>query len=199
MKQHRIILIRHGQTKWNSDGRLNSTTDLGLSQQGRRDLATIRRAFSGVQIDRVISSPLLRARETAHLVAPELPVEIDPRLVEVDFGPFEGKTPRDFSEGSLAEAFRLWRQEPEPLIPDGAEDFHEAARRGQDFLDSLLPVEETILVVSHGVFLRVLLCGSVLNINPCLYRRLRIDNGRISVIQWEGELPRLAQLNAEKI
>lgn len=199
MKQRRIILIRHGQTEWNIDGRLNSTTDLSLSEQGRQGLTTIRQALSGVQIDRVISSPLLRTRETAQIVAPGLPLETDLRLVEVDFGPFEGKTPQDFSEGPLAEAFRLWRQEPEPIIPEGAEDFHDASRRGQDFLDSLQPVEETTLVVSHGVFLRVLLCGSILNCNPCLYRRLRIDNGRISVIQWEGELPRLVILNASSL
>jgi len=199
MKHQRIILIRHGQTEWNVDGRLNSTTDLELSQKGRKDLTIIRQALAGAQIDRVISSPLLRARETAHIVAPKLPVEIDPRLREVDFGPFEGKTPQDVAEGPLAEAFRLWRQEPESVIPEGAEDFHEAARRGRDFLDSLQPVEETILVVSHGALLRVMLCACVLNCNPCLYRRLRIDNGRISVIQWEGELPRLVQLNAESL
>ena len=199
MKQARIILIRHGQTEWNIDGRLNSTTDLHLSRQGRKALGPIRGALAGVQIDRVIASPLFRAKETAQIVAPGLPIETDSRLVEVDFGPFEGKTPQDFSEGPLAEAFRLWRQEPEPVIPEGAEDFHEAARRGEDFLDSLQPVEDTILVVSHGVFLRVLLCGSILHCNPCLYRRLRIDNGRISVIQWEDELPRLVQLNAESV
>lgn len=199
MKQQRIILIRHGQTEWNIDGRLNSSTDLNLSPQGRQDLTTIREVLSGVQIDRVISSPLLRAKETAQIVAPNLEIETDPRLVEVDFGPFEGKNPQDFSDNPLAESFRLWRQEPEPIIPEGAEDFHDAARRGQDFLDSLQPVEDTILVVSHGVFLRVLICGSILNCNPCFYRRLRIDNGRISVIQWEGKLPRLVQLNAESM
>ena len=199
MKHSRIILIRHGQTEWNIDGRLNSITDLGLSQQGRRNLGIIRDALGSVQIDRVIASPLLRAKETAQIVAPGLEIETDSRLVEVDFGPFEGKNPQDLSEGSLAEAFRLWRREPDPVIPEGAEDFHGAARRGQDFLESLQPVEETILVVSHGVFLRVMLCGSVLNCNPCLYRRLRIDNGRISVIQWEGKLPRLVQLNSERV
>ena len=199
MKHARVILIRHGQTEWNVDGRLNSTTDLALSEQGRQELGVIQQALSGVHIDRVIASPLLRAQETAQIVAPGVEIESDSRLVEVDFGPFEGRSPNDFSEGSLAEAFRLWRQEPEPVIPEGAEDFHDAARRGQDFLDSLQPVKKTVLVVSHGVFLRVMLCGSILNCNPCLYRRLRLDNGRVSVIQWEGELPRLVQLNAKGV
>ncbi|PID56636.1 hypothetical protein CSB45_10405 [candidate division KSB3 bacterium] len=198
MGQAQLILLRHGQTAWNVDGRLNSTTDLTLSEQGRQELGVVRQALSSVQFAHVIASPLRRARETAEIVAPQAEIKTDARLVEVNFGPFEAARPQDLSGGPLAEAFRLWRREPDPIIPEGAENFHDAAQRGQDFLDSLCPVEQPILVVSHGVFLRVLLCSSILGTNPCLYRRLRLDNGSVSVVQWENERPRLLQLNVHR-
>ena len=197
--QKRVFIMRHGQTEWNVTARLNSTTDISLSEKGRRDIAAIRPVFSGVTIDRMFASPLRRAHDTARLLALDPPIELDARLAEVNFGPFEGKTPQELSTGPLAQTFELWRREPDPVIPPGAEDFYDAAARAQAFFATLNELDGTTLIVSHGVFLRVLLCQCVLGMPPTLYRRIVVDNGRISEITWEGNLPRLSKLNATRM
>ncbi len=195
MHEKTLILMRHGQTEWNVTHKLNSTTDLPLSQHGREEIMRVREPFSRLHIDRIFASPLRRASETARLAVPDVQLKTDPRLVEVDFGPFEGKAPQDFIDGPLREAFRLWRLEENPVIPEDAEDFEQAAQRAQDFLDDIQHCDGTTLIASHGVFLRVLLCRCVLGMPASYYRRLRLDNGKIAVVHWEGELMRLTQFN----
>jgi broad specificity phosphatase PhoE len=199
MIETRLILVRHGETEWNVTGRLNATTDLPLTPKGKEELLPLQRELAYLEINRVFSSPLTRALETATLICPDKKVELDIRLVEVNFGPFEGKTPKELSQGELAQAFTLWRKEDHPIIPDGAEDFHDAARRAKDFMEDVRTLDGTILVVSHGVFIRILLCSCVLGINSGFHRRLRVDNGKISVVTWENEGIRLTKLNSSTI
>lgn len=196
MQNKTLFMMRHGQTEWNVTGKLNSTTDIGLSQQGREAVMALQEPFAHLQIDRVFASPLRRAVETANLAVPGCQLETDARLVEVDFGPFEGKAPCDFAGTPLDEAFRQWRLEENPVIPEDAEDFEQAAQRAQAFLDDIQQFEGATLIVSHGVFLRVLLCCNILGMPAAYYRRLRLDNGRIVEVQWENDLIRLTRFNA---
>ena len=195
----RLIFMRHGQTEWNTTARLNSTTDLSLSEQGRTDILALKPVLRPVPIDRILASPLKRAVETAQLVSGTPEIRTDPRLTEINFGPFEGRSPHDLTQGALAEAFARWRREDDPIIPDGAEDFEHAARRAESIFTELQALDGATLVVSHGVFLRVLLCACVLGMPPRRYRRLRLDNGCFAVVTHEGELLRLTRLNSPTI
>ena len=114
---------------------------------------------------------------------------------ELNFGIFEKKTPKDILSGELASEFQKWRNEEISHIPLGVESFDSASKRAFDFIKEISQYDETYLVVSHGVFLRILLCSCILNISPHHYRKLKLDNGSISIVEWENDYPRLTKLN----
>jgi len=89
-----LLLVRHGETDWNADGRLQGHTDRPLSDHGRRQAQQLAEQLEGEQIEAIYSSDLARARETAEIVGGRLglPVELDPDLREKDWGTWEGLT-----------------------------------------------------------------------------------------------------------
>lgn len=97
-----LLLVRHGETDWNAEGRLQGHTDTLLNDYGRRQAAALAEDLAGDGIDVVYSSDLARARETAEIVAGHLglPVVLEPGLREKNWGSWEGLTPmeRDATE-----------------------------------------------------------------------------------------------------
>jgi broad specificity phosphatase PhoE len=89
-----LLLVRHGETDWNADGRLQGQTDRPLSDYGRRQARQLADALAAEKLDAVYASDLARARETAEIVAARLrlPVVLDPDLREKDWGTWEGLT-----------------------------------------------------------------------------------------------------------
>ena len=87
-----IYIIRHGQTKLNHSNALQGRSDLPLNENGKQQAASAGKwlAAKGIRFDRIYSSPLQRAVQTAELAAPGVPVTIDERLIEMDYGPYEG-------------------------------------------------------------------------------------------------------------
>lgn len=89
-----LLLVRHGETDWNADGRLQGQTDRPLSEFGRRQARQLAEELAGEELDAIYASDLARARETAQIVAEGLglPVALDPDLREKDWGNWEGLT-----------------------------------------------------------------------------------------------------------
>ncbi len=89
-----LLLVRHGETDWNAEGRLQGHTDRPLSDFGRRQAARLADELAGEEFDAIYASDLARARETAEIVAERLrlPVVLDPDLREKDWGTWEGLT-----------------------------------------------------------------------------------------------------------
>ncbi len=89
-----LLLVRHGETDWNADGRLQGQTDRPLSEFGRRQARQLAEELAGEELDAIYASDLARARETAQIVAERLglPVALDPDLREKDWGNWEGLT-----------------------------------------------------------------------------------------------------------
>jgi broad specificity phosphatase PhoE len=89
-----LLLVRHGETDWNADGRLQGQTDRALSDYGRRQAQRLAEELEGERIEAIHSSDLTRARETAEIVGARLglAVAIDPDLREKDWGTWEGLT-----------------------------------------------------------------------------------------------------------
>ena len=89
-----LLLVRHGETDWNADGRLQGQTDRPLSDYGRRQARKLAGELEGEELEAIYSSDLARARETAEIVGERLglPVELDPELREKDWGTWEGLT-----------------------------------------------------------------------------------------------------------
>ncbi|MGA1264726.1 MAG: histidine phosphatase family protein [Prochlorothrix sp.] len=188
-----LYLLRHGATDWNATGQLNSTTDLDLSDRGRQDILALAPRVQTLRLNQVFCSPRRRALRTAELLGFEATVTIDDRLREMNFGCFEGKTPQELAQDP---AFPLWYREQDPIVPPSVEPFEAVADRAGAFLGEIgqLPAGQ-YLAIAHGGLLRILLCQCVLGVPATAYRRLKLDNGKLAAIVWEGDLVRLAGFN----
>ena len=150
-----FALVRHGQTDWNAERRLQGATDIPLNDVGRGQARDAVAVLAPYEWDAVVSSPLSRAAETADLIAEGLGLTVArrvPELAERSFGPAEG-----MQAGPELEALRI------PGGFRGAESEDEAATRGLGALEAL--AEEfrgrRLLVVTHGTLLRVSLSRAI--------------------------------------
>lgn len=184
---------------------LTSRTDVPLSARGRAEARQAAAAIAAArwEIARLISSPARRAVETAEILSAALrclvPIEIDVSLREIDFGPFEGRTPGELRAGDLAAAFDEWRDESTGRSPDGAESYVLASERATSVFEMLGQEEKRTLVIGHGYFLRLLIARCVLGVQGASLRRLRLDTGRFALVEWEGTLPRLVAMNTPNL
>jgi broad specificity phosphatase PhoE len=151
-----LLLVRHGETDWNRDGRWQGQSDTQLNDVGRAQAAQLGEELDGVDV--VYASDLARARETAEILARRLhlDVEMDERLRERGFGAWEGKTGPEI-EAEFSDAHARWRAGVGPGADD-AEPFADFAVRVRSFLEDVLArhPDETVLVVSHGGSIRVI-------------------------------------------
>ena len=152
-----LLLVRHGETDWNRDGRWQGGSDTRLNDVGREQARALAQQLDG-EIDVLYSSDLARARETAEIVAAKLGLEVrlDPRLRERGFGSWEGLTTTEIEE-RFANAHRRWLA-GEGAGADDAEAFEDFSARVEDFLSDVLRLHpgEEVLVVSHGGSIRVI-------------------------------------------
>jgi broad specificity phosphatase PhoE len=151
-----LLLVRHGETDWNRDGRWQGHSDTPLNELGRRQARDLAGEFDGVDV--VYSSDLARARETAEILAADLglDVRLDSRLRERGFGAWEGLN-ADEIESEFAEAHRRW-QSGEGAGAEDAESFAAFGARVRSFVEDLLRrhPDETVLVIGHGGSIRVI-------------------------------------------
>jgi broad specificity phosphatase PhoE len=195
----RLVLVRHGATVWNAEGRFTSRTDVALSPAGVEQAEAAGRALAGVAIDRVVCSPLRRARATGETIAVALPaappVTIDERLREIDAGPFEGLTGAEIEAGPMAAEFHRWRSETDPAWPDGTETYESAVARARSFFDDVRDLPGTTLAATHGSLARVLVTAVILGVDPGLHRRMWLDHCHCVVVALGDSPPRLMALN----
>jgi len=164
-----LVLTRHGLTDRSiPEQHLGQRIDAPLNEAGRQQAAALATRLHGIDFDRVISSPLSRARQTAEIVAPAERVEVDDRLIEMDYGDWEGLTYDDLTRDH-ADARARWEQAPDILRYPGGESGNDVALRVRGFLDDLLrdhvgrhgpssPDEGPVLAVGHSSTNRVLMC-----------------------------------------
>jgi len=152
-----LLLVRHGETDWNRNGRWQGGSDTPLNDLGREQARALAQQLDG-DIDVVYSSDLARARETADIVAARLGLEVrvDPRLRERGFGSWEGLTTLEIEE-RFAEAHGRWRA-GEGAGADDAETFEDFSARVNRFLADVLRLHpgEEVLVISHGGSIRAI-------------------------------------------
>ena len=146
-----LYFTRHGQTVWNVENKICGVTDSPLTQLGRRQATELgeKIRLEKLPIDRILCSPLSRAADTARCIADVtgLPLTVEPRLTEQNFGRFEG-TPRNGAEFSAAKAMFV-----ESF--DGGESMFRVAARIYSLLDELRGRDETCLLVAHNGIARV--------------------------------------------
>lgn len=150
-----ILLARHGETDWNSERRWQGHADQPLNEVGREQARELAGTLAGRSIDVVYSSDLVRAHETALIVAERLglPVEGDAGLREVDVGDWSGRLVAEI-EAADPEAFQLWRQGRKAW--NGGESYEEMGARvvGAVLRLAARHPGETVLIVTHGGSIR---------------------------------------------
>lgn len=149
----RLVIVRHGGTKWSLSGRYTGITDLPLTLHGRRQAAALAPLLNRMLCGdgaRVFSSPRLRATATTALALPGWSVTVNPSVAEYDYGDYEGLT--DTEIRGRAPGWDIWRDGC-----SGGESTEAVGMRADAFLDahvvaSIVPV----VVVTHGHFSRIL-------------------------------------------
>lgn len=184
----RLVLVRHGESTWNADGRLQGQADPPLSARGRRQAAEMAGWLREFAPDRVVCSDLARARETASLLGwPD--AEADERWREVDVGDWTGRSSADV-RAHEAEAYWAWREGRLP--PPGGEPYGAFAARVHAAGEELLGAPGTTVVVAHGGPIRSL-CSSLLGLE--LRRLAGVGNASATVIESAPGGLRLAAYN----
>lgn len=159
-----ILLVRHGETAWNREGRYQGRTDIPLSETGQLQVRTLGERLKEVPITIAYASPLSRAKNTAEAILAGRTTQLllDPGLLEISHGQWEGKLASEV-ELSHAEMFGVWRSRPGRTAPagPGAETLGDVETRAWAVLEKIcdgLGPNDTALVAAHDAVNRVILC-----------------------------------------
>lgn len=179
IKPRRILFARHAQTDWNDLSRYQGRTDVPLNVGGRRQAENLARRLAYWKADRVFSSPLVRARETAEIVMGKMPdppaLELFEDLVELDFGEWEGLSVSEVRQ-RYGELYERWRDDPASVDPPKGEPFDDMIRRVNRAISPILSSDaERVLVICHGGTIRAAVV-SLLGAPSSIAWRIRIDN-----------------------
>lgn len=196
----KLYMIRHGETDWNKKRKLQGQVDIPLNEYGRHLAELTAPALADVAFDIAYTSPLKRAEETARLVLGEreIPVVLEPRIMEISFGEFEGLCCSSKGWNIPDPAFESFFTDPPKYQPpkDG-ESFQDLNDRLDQFLTELMQNEDlqdkTILISTHGAalcgMLRILenlplenYWGEGVHKN-CAVTIVEIDHGNATVVQ----------------
>lgn len=193
-----ILLIRHGETAWNAEKRLQGHLDVPLNDTGRRQALALGRALAGEPLDAIIASDLLRARQTAQeIAAPRgMTVDIEPGLRERGYGAFEGMLYGEIG-ARYPEAFAAWKaRDMDARFPQGvnrAETLREFAERAVGTITRIARERRyrRVALVTHG---GVLECAyrTARGIGFAHERDFDIFNASVNRVVWNGERIRVA-------
>lgn len=172
-----VVVVRHGETEWSRTGRHTGRSDPPLTEEGERQARAVGEALRERSFAVVLSSPLLRARETARLAGFEPELRDD--LAEWDYGEYDGLTTPEIRE--QVPDWTIWR-----YGALGGETVEQLAVRADRMIAELLRVDGDVLVFSHGHFLRVL-TARWLELGAAEGRLFALDSGTLSTLGFERD------------
>lgn len=181
-----IILIRHGTTLWNLEGRIQGISDVELAPEGLQQAKLLAENFPFDKVDAIYSSDLSRAKTTAKFIADKfnLPIQTTPELREINFGVWEGKY---FSELEKIDpdTLRIFHTSPDKLKLEGAETLQQSQVRALNIVNEIIARHDSsscVVCVSHGSIIRTILCG-ILEIPLKNLWRLNQFNTAVNVVR----------------
>ncbi|MGH3999744.1 MAG: histidine phosphatase family protein, partial [Pseudonocardiaceae bacterium] len=192
----RLLMLRHGQTEYSAQRRYSGRRDLPLTELGERQAAAAAARLSTMDgVAAVVSSPMLRARQTAKPVADALgvPLEVHDGLIETDFGAWEGLTFAEARERD-PDLHTRWITDTSVATPDG-ESMDAVHQRVRRVCDQLIAdyAAATLVVVSHVTPIKALL-RMALDAGPSLLHRLHLDLASLSVAEFYPDGPASVRL-----
>ncbi len=209
----RVIIVRHGQSSYNTEKRIQGRTDVStLTDKGQKDAIKVGKALSNILFKAIYSSPLQRAKQTAEIIHNELAIETvtaavpqtSNKLLEIDLPLWAEMLSADVKQ-KFADDYRTWKKNPDKLrmlvndTEGSREHFpviavYEQARK---FWQEILPKHqgETILIVGHNGINRALI-STALGIPPSRYHSIQQSNCGITVLNFAGGLGEPVQLES---
>lgn len=186
------MLLRHGETEWSKQGKHTGLTDIPLTARGEELARAAGELVSGYDFSLVLSSPLQRARRTAELAG--LHAEVDPLLVEWDYGGYKGRTTREIRD----ELGYNWSAFTHGVVrgKTPGETVEEVAARASRVLTRVLPAmaHGDVALVAHGHLLRIL-TAVFLREAPRFGAQITLDAGSVSVLAFYREAPAILSWN----
>jgi len=205
----RVIIVRHGQSSYNIEGRIQGRCDNSvLTEKGRADASKVGEALKSLSFDAIYCSPLQRAKSTAEIIASCLEASPEVRdvdkLREIDL-PLWEEMLRDEVKEKFAADYRCWKERPDKFHmlvpePEGNREHYPVLalyEQAKAFWQEVLPRHQgkTIMVVAHNGINRCLL-GTAVGIPPADYHSLQQSNCGISVLNFAGDLGEAVQLES---
>tara|TARA_Y100001968_G_scaffold107986_1_gene97625 strand:+ start:14335 stop:15666 length:1332 start_codon:yes stop_codon:yes gene_type:complete len=182
----RLILVRHGETNWNLEGRFQGQIDIPLNQNGQKQALAAGNFLTKVSIDNAYTSPMARPKETAEIILqthPGVKLESKEKLVEIAHGLWEGKLESEIKD-SWPKLLEKWQNSPDTVqMPEG-ENIKEVWERSVECFESIckeLSTNQTALVVAHDAVNKTILCH-LLGLTPSDIWMMKQGNGGITVI-----------------
>jgi len=189
MKETEIILIRHGETEWNSQKRMQGHSNSDLSSVGQAQIQALGQWMKNVPFDLIYSSDSLRAKQTAEAITQFSGNELqfDQRLREKNLGVFEGLTSEE-ARVRHPEVFRLFKTAGSKYVIDEGESTQQLQDRALEIVEEIRikHPEERVLLVTHGGFIRVVMKHS-LGLSLETPTRFLIRNTGVFRLLWENK------------
>ena len=190
-----LILIRHGETLWNKEGRIQGISDIELSEVGREQAQKLALSLRDADIGAIHASPLKRAYQTAEIINRfhQRTIEVHPGLMEMDQGDFEGLS---FQELMACEKdfIRRWVADPASVRMPRGETLSELQERAWRAIGKIVEKEENALVVAHNFTIAAILCR-VRRISLSEFRGACVDTASKTLLRFHGGEAEVEVLN----
>ena len=197
----RCYLVRHAQTAWNGENRIQGHSDTPLSSVGRQQAERLGARFASHHVRGIFTSALQRSRQTAAAIAAGnghgvSPV-VEPDLAEIHLGAWEGLTPEEV-DARFPHAYRQWQRRPSSVvIPDG-EPLAVFRARARNTLAKILAGvgDGEYVVVSHGGVIAAWLADALGADYDLVIRQLRLDNAGVTALEFGAGPPHVLWVNS---
>ncbi|MEO1068149.1 MAG: histidine phosphatase family protein [Cyanobacteria bacterium J06638_6] len=202
----RLLLVRHGETEWNRQGRFQGQIDIPLNDNGRAQGAKAGTFLKPVTLDAAYTSFMARPKETAEIILqhhPDLPLHSVEELQEISHGEWEGLYESEI-ESNYSGMLEQWQQAPETVQMPGGENLEQVWQRSIAAWKQIVAdhsggdTVQTVLVVAHDAVNKALLCH-VLGLGPASFWRFKQGNGAVSVIDYPNGIDSAPVLTAANI
>lgn len=194
----RVVLVRHGQTEWNTAGRYQGQSNTELSAEGYKQAEQLAENFPVKNVDSIYSSDLNRAFATAQKIADKFNLEVipDKAFRELDFGDWEGLTYEEINSQWPDEVGDFFGAPEKLKIPNG-ETFSQAAERAVTRLKEIIACNEnkTVVIAAHGAVIRSML-ATLMHIPLHYIWSIRQDNTAVNVLRFDGDYVMVEAINS---
>ncbi|MDY6857480.1 MAG: histidine phosphatase family protein [Thermodesulfobacteriota bacterium] len=182
----RVILVRHGETDWNKEQVFRGRIDLPLNSSGLQQARKTGEVLSRQRIEAIYSSPLSRAIQTANGIAQfhsHINIKEAKGFIDIDFGKWQGMPHKDV-QNEFKDLYGIWQRKPQNLKMPSGEGLDDVKLRAMESLNNILRshVSETVVIISHRVVNKVVLCA-ILGLSNQYFWRIRQDTCAINIFE----------------